>query len=126
MNDSDLDAITLTGIRVHAHHGVFDVERESGQEFIVDVTVFADLSAAGASDDLSRTVHYGELAEAVAAAVSTSPVDLIETVAERVARTALDIAAVQKVRVTLHKPQAPIAVPFDDVSVTITRTTERA
>lgn len=126
MNDSDLDAITITGIRVHANHGVFDFERENGQEFIVDVTVFADLSDAGARDDLSRTVHYGELAEAVAAAVATSPVDLIETVAERVARTALEVAAVHSVRVTLHKPQAPISVPFDDVSVTITRSKERA
>ncbi|WP_166990900.1 dihydroneopterin aldolase [Paramicrobacterium chengjingii] len=126
MNDSDLDAITITGIRVHANHGVFDFERENGQEFIVDVTVFSDLSDAGARDDLSRTVHYGELAEAVAAAVASSPVDLIETVAERVARTALEVAAVQRVRVTLHKPQAPISVPFDDVSVTITRSKERA
>ncbi|WP_167132093.1 dihydroneopterin aldolase [Paramicrobacterium chengjingii] len=126
MNDSDLDAITITGIRVHANHGVFDFERENGQEFIVDVTVFSDLSDAGARDDLSRTVHYGELAEAVAATVASSPVDLIETVAERVARTALEVAAVQRVRVTLHKPQAPISVPFDDVSVTITRSKERA
>ncbi|GAB2524280.1 dihydroneopterin aldolase [Paramicrobacterium agarici] len=121
MNDSELDAITVTGIRVHAHHGVFDDERENGQEFVVDITVFTDVSTAGENDDLAHTVHYGELAEAVADAVSTSPVDLIETVAERVARTALRFARVQKTRVTLHKPHAPISVPFDDVSVTITR-----
>lgn len=115
------DAITVTGIRVHANHGVFDFERENGQEFIVDVTVFTDLRGAGTSDDLGQTVHYGDLAQAVADAVGTSPVDLIETVAERVAGTALGFTGVHTTRVTLHKPQAPIPVPFDDVSVTITR-----
>ena len=76
------DRITLTGVRVRAHHGVFDFEREQGQEFVIDVSVAVDLSAAASGDDLGRTVHYGELAEAVVAAVERDPVDLIETVAE--------------------------------------------
>lgn len=115
------DRITLTGLRAFAHHGVFDFERDAGQSFVVDVTAYVDLAAAAAGDDLARTVHYGELAEAVVAAVERDPVDLIETVAERVASVALRFEAVDEVEVTVHKPDAPIAVPFDDVAVTIVR-----
>jgi len=115
------DRITLTGVRVRAHHGVFDFEREQGQEFVIDVAVAVDLAGAASGDDLGRTVHYGELAEAVADAVRRDPVDLIETVAERVAAVALAYPAVEEVEVTVHKPEAPISVPFDDVAVTIVR-----
>jgi len=115
------DRITLTGVRVRAHHGVFDFEREQGQEFVIDVSVAVDLAAAASVDDLDRTVHYGELAEAVVAAVERDPVDLIETVAERVAAVALGYPAVEEVEVTVHKPEAPIAVPFADVAVTVVR-----
>ncbi|WP_448811058.1 dihydroneopterin aldolase [Agromyces bauzanensis] len=118
---STRDRIAVTGIRVRAHHGVYDFERKTGQEFVIDVSVAVDLAAAASGDDLERTVHYGELAEAVAAAVERDPVDLIETVAERVAGVALGFPAVDEVEVTVHKPQAPITVPFTDVSVTIVR-----
>jgi dihydroneopterin aldolase len=115
------DRITLTGLRVQGHHGVFAFERENGQEFVVDVTAWLDLSAASSADDLAQTVHYGELALEVTDAVATSPVDLIETVAERVANVVLAHEAVTVTEVTVHKPQAPISVPFGDVSVTIVR-----
>ena len=115
------DRITLTGLSIQANHGVFDFERKNDQEFIVDVVAWLDLSAASSADDLARTVNYGELAEEVADAVATSPVDLIETVAERVANVVLTHEAVTKTEVTIHKPQAPISVPFADVSVTIVR-----
>lgn len=115
------DRITLTGLRVRAHHGVFDFERADGQEFVIDVVVGVDLAAAAAGDELARTVHYGELAEQVVAAVERDPVDLIETVAERVAAVALSFEAAEAVEVTVHKPQAPITVPFTDVAVTIVR-----
>jgi len=119
---STRDRITLTGIRVRAHHGVFDFEREQGQEFVIDVSVAIDLAAAASGDELGRTVHYGELAVAVAEAVERDPVDLIETVAERVAAVALGFPGVEQAGVTVHKPQAPIEVPFADVAVTIVRT----
>jgi len=115
------DRITLTGLRAFAHHGVFDHERRDGQQFIIDVVAHLDLRAAAAGDELTATVHYGELAEQVVAAVETDPVDLIETVAERVAAVVLQHGAVWQTTVTVHKPQAPITVPFDDVSVTIVR-----
>ena len=118
---STRDRITLTGIRVRAHHGVFDFEREQGQEFVIDVSVAIDLARAASGDELAHTVHYGELATAVAQAVERDPVDLIETVAERVAAVALGFAGVEEAEVTVHKPQAPIEVPFADVAVTIVR-----
>jgi dihydroneopterin aldolase len=123
--DEQMDEIRLTGLRASGHHGVLDHERENGQEFLIDVTVRLPLAPAAAEDELDRTVHYGVLAEAVVAAVERDPVDLIETVAERVADVALSFDAVREVEVTVHKPHAPIAVPFEDVSVTITRRPRR-
>ena len=115
------DRITLTGLEVFAHHGVFDFEREQGQRFLIDVELSVDLSPAASGDDLGSTVHYGVLAEAIVAAVERDPVDLIETVAERVASVALSFAGVAEVRATVHKPDAPIEAPFADVSVTVVR-----
>lgn len=115
------DGITLTGLEVFAHHGVFDFERESGQRFLIDVEIAVDLRRAAAGDELASTVHYGELADAIVAAVAADPVDLIETVAERVAQLALGFRGVSRARVTVHKPDAPIAAPFADVSVTVER-----
>lgn len=115
------DEIRLTGLRARAHHGVFEHERRDGQPFVIDVTVRLPLGEAAASDDLDRTVHYGELAEEIVAAVERDPVDLIETVAERIARLVLERPAVEEVEVTVHKPEAPITVPFDNVSVTVRR-----
>ncbi|MET4703668.1 dihydroneopterin aldolase [Frigoribacterium sp. UYMn621] len=115
------DTIRLTGLRIFAHHGVLDFERENGQEFVVDLEIVVDLAPAAATDDVTKTIHYGELAEAVYAAVQADAVDLIETVAERVAAIALAYERADIVTVTIHKPAAPITVPFGDVSVTITR-----
>jgi dihydroneopterin aldolase len=115
------DYLTLTGLRATAHHGVFDHERRDGQDFFIDLTVWLDIAAAASGDELAKTVHYGVLAEEVVAAVERDPVDLIETVAERIAAVVLLHEAAEKVRVTLHKPSAPITVPFADVSITITR-----
>ena len=118
------DSISLTGLRASAFHGVFDHERRDGQVFVIDVTVWLDLSAAARGDELARTIHYGELAEEVVGAVERDPVDLIETVAERIAGVVLAHDAAERVRVTVHKPSAPITVPFDDVAVTIERARE--
>lgn len=116
-----LDEITLTGLRVFGHHGVFDHERADGQDFIVDLTLFVDTAAAAVSDEVADTVHYGEVAESVAAIVGGEPVSLIETLAQRIADHVLSIPGVRMTRVTVHKPHAPIALTFADVSVTIVR-----
>lgn len=116
------DRIALTGLRVRGHHGVLAQERRDGQEFVVDVVLDVDVAEAAATDDVGRTVHYGDLAEQLAAVVAGEPVDLIETLATRLAEVCLAQHRVRSVEVTVHKPHAPIAVPFDDVSVTVVRT----
>jgi dihydroneopterin aldolase len=116
-----LDQIVLTGLRASAFHGVLEHERRTGQVFIIDVAVHLSLAQAGEHDDLDQTIHYGELAEQVVSAVERDPVDLIETVAERVAEVVLSHERAQSVEVTVHKPSAPIEVPFTDVAVKIVR-----
>ena len=116
------DQIALSGLRAVGHHGVYDHERRDGQEFIVDLVLELDTRAAAASDDVRDTVHYGELAEQVTAIVAGEPVDLIETLAARIADRVLRFPLVDAVQVTVHKPSAPIAVPFGDVAVIIRRT----
>ncbi|MBA2443867.1 MAG: dihydroneopterin aldolase [Nocardioidaceae bacterium] len=116
-----VDRLVLRGLRAHGHHGVLDSERREGQEFVVDVELALDTRPAADTDDLSATVHYGELAERLHTAVSSDPVRLIETLAERLAGICLTESAVKWVKVTVHKPGAPISVPFDDVSLTIHR-----
>lgn len=116
------DRISLTGLEVFAHHGVFDFERERGQRFLIDAEVSVDLRRAAAGDELASTVHYGELAEALRDAILRDPVDLIETVAERLAGVALGFPGVRSTTITVHKPDAPIDATFSDVSVTVVRT----
>jgi len=115
------DQLTLTGLRAFGHHGVFERERIDGQEFIIDVTVWLDTRPAAATDDLAKTINYGELADAIVTEVEKDPVDLIETVADRIASLVLEQPLAIRTQVTLHKPSAPIAVPFADVSITIFR-----
>ena len=119
-----LDRITLTGITAVGHHGVFEHERRDGQPFIVDVVLHLDLRPAGQSDDLTQTAHYGELAEQVTEIITGAPLNLIEALAERIASHVLASFTVDAVEVTVHKPKAPIEVPFGDVTVSIYR--ERA
>ena len=115
------DRLALRGLRFRGHHGVFDFERLEGQEFVIDVTLGVDTTSAADSDDLRDTVDYGTLVEEIRWAVEHDPVDLIETLAQRLADVCLGHAPVRQVEVTVHKPHAPIEVPFDDVALTITR-----
>ncbi|MBB2900819.1 dihydroneopterin aldolase [Kineococcus radiotolerans] len=118
-----LDRIVLRGVRAVGHHGVLDAERAQGQPFALDVALHLDTREAAAGDDLTATVHYGELAQDLVAVLTGEPVALLETLAGRLAETALArsprIAAVD---VVVHKPQAPIPVLFDDVELVVRRT----
>ena len=116
------DELSVKGIECFAHHGVFDFEKREGQVFVVDLVLGIDTSAAAASDDLEDTVNYGSLTLDVKAAVERDPVDLIETVAQRIADVCLLDSRVEWARVTLHKPDAPIDATYSDVALTITRT----
>lgn len=115
------DEIVLTGLTVFGRHGVYAHEREDGQDFTIDLRLRMPLNVAAASDDVDDTVHYGELAEKVAEVVAGEPVNLIETLAERIAAVALADPRVHAVTVTVHKPHAPIALTFSDVAVTVHR-----
>jgi 7,8-dihydroneopterin aldolase/epimerase/oxygenase len=115
------DRLALRGIRAVGHHGVFEHERRDGQEFVVDAVLGVDTRQAGRADDLSLTVDYGLLSQQLVDAIGSEPVDLIETLAQRLADVCLAQPLVEWVDLTVHKPQAPIEVPFDDVTLTIHR-----
>ncbi|MBC6458860.1 dihydroneopterin aldolase [Actinomadura sp. HBU206391] len=119
------DRIELRGLRARGRHGCLPAERELGQEFIVDVSLGLDVHPAAVDDDLSRTVDYGTLAGRLVDVVGGEPVNLLETLAERLAAVCLDDERVEEVEVTVHKPSAPVPHPFDDVSVKIFRTARR-
>ncbi|WP_433613002.1 dihydroneopterin aldolase [Dactylosporangium sp. CA-139114] len=121
MRPDSSDRIALRGLTVRGFHGVFDFERREGQDFVIDVDLELDLRPAAASDDVKDTVHYGELAEGLAAVVSGEPVDLIETLAQRLADVCLADERVRAATVTVHKPHAPIPLQFTDVAVVIRR-----
>ena len=115
------DQLAVRGIEIHAHHGVFDFGRRDGQVFVIDLLLGIDTRPAAANDDLARTVDYGTLVEAVRVAVEKDPVDLIETLAQRIADVCLAEPGVEWAEVTVHKPNAPIATTFSDVALTIRR-----
>ncbi|CAJ1504747.1 dihydroneopterin aldolase [[Mycobacterium] kokjensenii] len=115
------DRIELRGLQVRGNHGVFAHERADGQDFVVDITVWMDLAAAAASDDLADTYDYGTLAQRAAAIASGPARDLIETVAAEIADEVMGDARVQAVEVTVHKPHAPIPLTFADVAVVARR-----
>lgn len=118
------DRISLTGVRARGRHGVLEQERRDGQDFLVDLHLEVDLTAAGRSDDLAETVNYADVAAVAVAHVAGEPVDLIETLATRIADDVLARDLVEAVEVVVHKPQAPVGHPFSDVTVRIRR--ERA
>jgi len=115
------DRISLRGLRVHGHHGVLPAERVDGQEFVIDVDLEVDTRPAASSDDLADTVDYADLADRLAAIVSGDAVDLIETLAARLAAACLASSGVRAATVEVHKPHAPVGVQVDDIAVRIRR-----
>ena len=117
-----MDKIKLTGLNFYGYHGVLPEERQMGQEFSVDVSMYLDLQEAGQTDKLEATTNYAEVYEVVKTVVEGQPRKLIETVGEEIAQTILrDFGRVQRVRVTVHKPHAPLPGVFTDASVSIVR-----
>ena len=108
--------ICITGIQAKAYHGVYDFERETGQLFVADVILTPEVLTA--QDELQTTVDYGAVAKDVYEQITGKPVSLLETLSGSIARYLARKYAVSKAEVRIHKPQAPIEVPFSDVSVT--------
>jgi dihydroneopterin aldolase len=116
-----VDRIAIRGLEAHAHHGVYDVERERGQIFRVDAVLELDSAPAAADDELAKTVNYAELAQRLHAVLTGEPVALLETLAQRLADVCLADPLVDAVEITVHKPDADLGVVFDDVTVSIRR-----
>ncbi len=117
------DRVRLSGMRFRAIHGVYDFERIEPQDFVIDVD--CELTQPAESDDLATTVDYAELSRAIAADVTGQAVNLIETLAERIAATCLSRPQLQAVEVTVHKPGARMPVELTDIAVTIVRRRNR-
>jgi len=115
------DTIRVEGLTAFGYHGVLAEERATGQRFIVDVELNLSTRSAGESDDLTKTVDYAAVSEIAIAVVTGEPCNLIETVAERIAQAVLEYEQLETAAVTVHKPDAPIAAEFSDVSVRVVR-----
>ena len=115
------DRIELRGLTVHGRHGVLEHERASGQEFVVDITVWIDLADAATCDDLADTYDYAALAKLAADVVAGPARNLIEAVGGEIADQVMDDERVNAVEVVVHKPEAPIPQQFADVAVVVRR-----
>lgn len=113
--------IAIHGIEARGRHGVLAAERELGQPFIVDIEMDVDVTAASHSDDLADTVNYADVALAAVRIIEGPPFHLIERLAGAIADDVLSLDRVDRVTVTVHKPQAPIPAAFGDVTVTVVR-----
>ena len=116
-----MDRISLTGVTATGYHGVFDFERREGQPFVVDAVLHLDFNQAAESDDVRDTAHYGEVAGRITDWITGEPLNLIEALAVRMADGLLKEFKIQAVEITVHKPKAPIEVPFGDVAVSVYR-----
>jgi len=108
--------ISIKGLSAYAHHGVFDFEKAYGQEFLIDAEVTVKATS---SDDLANTLSYADLADALVADAKQNPVDLLETLAQRLLAVTFGFPGVGKASITVHKPNAPLNHKFADVSVTV-------
>lgn len=122
MPETCTDGIFLTGLALHAYHGVMPHERKVGQSFKLDILLDIDLGEASRSDRLAHTVSYDQVADTARKAFCAQPYRLIEAAAGAVIDALLErFPRITRVRITVHKPHAPIAATFDDVGVTIAR-----
>lgn len=121
--DNDV-AIRIEGVRAYGFHGVLAAERAVGQDFVVDVDLSGRFGRAVESDALADTVNYAEIAQKVVSVVEGEPVDLIEALAGRIADACAALPLVDAAHVTVHKPNAPVGVPFGDVAVSVSRLNE--
>lgn len=116
------DRIFITGLALHAYHGVMAYEGKVGQTFLLDLVLDIDLAAAARSDKVADTVSYDKVVNCASNAFTAQKCKLIETAAGRVADAILAaFPRVRKITVTIHKPHAPIAATFSDVGVTLER-----
>jgi dihydroneopterin aldolase len=114
-------AIEVRGLVVHAHHGVHDHERENGQRFVLDVVLVPRSALGCETDRLADTVSYGDAARLAVEIATQTRFDLIERLAAHIADGLLARMPLERATVTVHKPEAPLGLEFDDVAVTVSR-----
>ena len=116
------DTIFIKGVSIHARHGYLDYEAEVGQRFVIDLELTADIAEASISDRLSDTVSYANVVAVATAAFKDANYKLLERAAGAVAEAVLiAFPKVSTIKITVHKPHAPIAAIFDDVGVILMR-----
>jgi dihydroneopterin aldolase len=116
------DTIFITGVVIHARHGVMEHETKVGQRFVIDLELFTDLSDSSRSDRLADTVSYSQVVATATSAFKDKNYKLLERAAGAVADAILTaFSRIRAVKVTVHKPHAPIDAIFDDVGVVLTR-----
>jgi 7,8-dihydroneopterin aldolase/epimerase/oxygenase len=116
------DSIFVTGLQIHAHHGVMEHEAKVGQQFVIDLELTLDLADAAHSDKLADTVSYSAIVEATTKAFTARSYRLVEAAAGSVADALLaSFPRLARIKVTVHKPHAPVAAIFGDIGVTLTR-----
>jgi dihydroneopterin aldolase/2-amino-4-hydroxy-6-hydroxymethyldihydropteridine diphosphokinase len=120
--DNTMDKMYIKDLEVYAHHGVFKAEKTLGQRFLISIELFLCLREAGSTDDLSKTVHYGELCHLVEDEFKKESYDLIEKATEKIAEfILLKYDLVQRVKVKVKKPWAPIGRPLEYAAVELDR-----
>lgn len=122
-----MDQLRIKDLQVYAYHGVFPEEKELGQRFVLDLWVDYEMTRAARTGDLEASIHYGILAEQLTEWMQAEKIDLIETVAFQLLQNIFEnYAFVEKVRLELKKPWAPVPLPLDTCSVAIEREKRRA
>lgn len=122
MNEWEVDQIHIRNLEVFGRHGVFPEENRLGQKFIINATLYLSIRDAGLKDDLTKSVHYGEVSHFMTSYMTEHTFGLIETAAEQMARAVLlRFPAMQRITLEILKPWAPIGLPLEAVSVEITR-----
>lgn len=117
-----MDRIKIQNLEVFGHHGVFSEETKLGQKFLVNATMYTNTRAAGYSDDLEKSINYGEVCHFITGYMQNHTFKLIEAVAEHMAQAMLlEYPLLQKLDLEIRKPWAPIGLPLENVSVEISR-----
>lgn len=117
-----MDEIRIENLKIYAYHGVYEEENKTGQDFFVNATLYTDTRKAGKTDALSCSVDYGEVCHFINDYIKNHTYQLIETVAEQTAQQILQkFPLLKKVDLEIRKPEAPIGLPFESVSVKIER-----
>lgn len=122
MKEQAVDKIHIRQLEVFGKHGVFPEENRLGQKFEVNADLYISTREAGLKDDLTKSIHYGEVSHFMASFMTEHTFQLIEAAAEQMARAVLlAFPSMEKIRLEIKKPWAPIGLPLESVSVEIER-----